>query len=426
MERLRLLQDRLTARWGSPQGRITVLTGARQVGKTTLAQRAFPEVPLLRFDALAERMAYQALTPADWITRYPVAILDEVQKSPALLDTLKSCFDQDPRVRYLLLGSSQIQLLQGVRETLAGRAALLRLHPLTLPELMDTRASVPASVFQTMLLNPDDIVSLLDKASDPIRVLSEQDAVARLWWDHLVRWGGMPALIDPELDDLDRLDWLRDYQELYLQRDLGDLARLTDLEPFARAQKIAALRSGEPIQFAALGAAAGVSAPTARRYLQYLELSFQIVLLQPWFRNAEKRLSKTPKLHFLDNGIRRGILRRTGDPDGHELETVVVAECLKQGALTRTGVEFHHLRTVDGREVDLLLELDRGYVAIEVKLSERVTDSDARHLRDLSSLLDKPLLAGIVASHDPQARRLAPGVAGEPIQALPAWRLFGP
>jgi predicted AAA+ superfamily ATPase len=235
----------------------------------------------------------------------------------------------------------------------------------------------------------------------------------------------MPALIAPDMDDTDRMDWLRDYQELYLQRDLADLARLSDLEPFARAQKIAALRSGELIQYAALGAAAGVGAATAKLYLQYLELSFQIVLLQPWFRNAEKRLSKSPKLHFLDNGIRRGILRRTGDPDGHELETAVVSEAIKQGTLTRTGVEYNHLRTSDGREVDLLLELDRGYVALEAKLAERVTDSDARHLRDLAEILDKPLLGAVVVSSDPRVRRLAPGAKGEPIWALPAWRLFG-
>lgn len=402
-----------------------MLTGARQVGKTTLMKMAFPEIPLLRFDALAERLAYQSLTPADWIARFPVAILDEVQKSPEIFDTIKSCYDQAPQVRYLLLGSSQIQLLQGVRETLAGRAALLRLHSLTLSELTDSKDPMPATPYQQMLTNTDQIASVLDVLANPETALTVRESEAKRWWNHLVRWGGMPSLIADGMDDADRMDWLRDYQELYLQRDLADLARLSDLEPFARAQKIAALRSGELIQFAALGAACGVSAATAKRYLQYLELSFQIVMLQPWFRNVEKRLSKSPKLHFLDNGIRRGILRRTGDPDGHELETVVVAESIKQGALTRTGVEFSHLRTSDGREVDLLLELDQGYIAMEAKLVERVTDSDARHLRGLSEILDKPLLAGLVVSQDPSARRLVPGARNEPIWAIPAWRLFG-
>jgi len=425
MSNSRLAQERLRSLWNSPRGRITVLTGARQVGKTTLVQMAFPEVPLLRFDALSERMAYTSLTPADWIANFPVAILDEVQKAPGIFDTIKSVFDQAPRTKYLLLGSSQIQLLHGVRETLAGRAALLRLHSFTLPELMNNGASLPASPYQQILSAPQEAGQILASLLDPVRALSPHEALARRWWDHLCRWGGMPSLIALGMDDADRMDWLRDYQELYLQRDLGDLAKLSDLEPFARAQKLAALRSGEPVQFAALGAASGVGANTAKRYMQYLELSFQIHMLQPWFRNLEKRLSKTPKLHFLDNGIRRGILRRTGDLDGHELETVVVAESIKQGMLTRSGVEFHHLRTSDGREVDLLLELDKGYIAIEVKLADRVTDSDARHLRGLGEILDKPLLAGLVVSNDPKARKLSGGAAGEAIHALPGWRLFG-
>lgn len=421
----RLLQERLQSLFVSPRGRFTVLTGARQVGKTTLVRTLFPDIPLLRFDAQAERSAYSAMTPADWSARYPTAILDEVQKAPRIFETLKSCYDQDPSLRYILLGSSQVLLMQGVRETLAGRVGLLKLHSLTLPELMDRGASVPASPFQELLLQPDRAQDILQPLLVPEAVLSEREAQARKWFEYSLKWGGMPALVAERMTDLDRMDWLMDYQELYLQRDLGDLARMSDLEPFARAQKIAALRSGEPIQYAALGASAGIGATTAKRYLQYLEISYQIHLLPPWFRNAEKRLTKSPKLHFLDNGVRRGILRRTGEVDGHEFEGAVVSEAIKQGALTRTGVEFSHLRTTEGREVDLLLELDRGYIAMECKLGESATESDARHLRNLSQILDKPLLAGIVVSQDNRGRWLTSGPDKAPLFALPAWRLFG-
>lgn len=423
--RQRQLGVRLRELFGSPRGRFTVLTGARQVGKTTLVRTAFPEIPLLRFDAQAERSAYGAMTPADWIARYPTAILDEVQKAPLIFETLKSCYDQDPSLRYLLLGSSQVQLMQGVRETLAGRIALLKLHSLTLPELMDQGAALPLSPFQELLLHPEGVQEIVRELLDPVRALSEREARARQWFEYSLKWGGMPSLIDDRMKDSDRMDWLMDYQELYLQRDLGDLARLSDLEPFARAQKIAALRTGEPIQFAALGASAGIGAATAKKYLQYLEISYQIVLLQPWFRNTEKRLTKSPKLHFLDNGVRRGILRRTGEVDGHEFEGAVVSEAIKQESLAHVGAGFFHLRTTEGREVDLLLELDRGYIAIECRLGESVTDSDARHLRNLSEILDKPLIAGAVVSQDPRARRLTSGPDGAPLFAIPGWRLFG-
>ena len=271
----------------------------------------------------------------------------------------------------------------------------------------------------------DGMICQWEELLDPVMTLSPREAEARKWFDYLLRWGGMPALLDPQMNDQDRLVWLRDYQELYLQRDLGDLARLSDLEPFARTQKIAALRSGELLQYAALGASAGISANTAKRYLQYLEISYQIILLQPWFRNAEKRLSKMPKLHFFDNGVRRGILRRTGDVDEHELESTLVAETIKQANLANVGAEFTHLRTVDGREVDLLLELEKGYLAFEFKLTERAHDGDARHLRTLATILDKPLLAGLVVTQDPVAKKLQPGACGEPMFALPAWRLYG-
>jgi predicted AAA+ superfamily ATPase len=108
-------QNRLKILNASSRGRFTVLTGARQVGKSTLVGMAFPGVPLLRFDSLAERTAYEALTPADWIARYPCAILDEVQKAPRIFETLKSCYDQNPDLRYVLLGSSQVILNSAVR-----------------------------------------------------------------------------------------------------------------------------------------------------------------------------------------------------------------------------------------------------------------------------------------------------------------------
>src|ERR1019366_366994 len=108
-----LLERRLVALKQSSRGRFTVLTGARQVGKTTLVRKAFPDAPLLRFDSQAERQAYGALTPADWIARYPIAIFDEVQKAPQIFDTLKSCYDQAPHLRYILLGSSQVLLMHG-------------------------------------------------------------------------------------------------------------------------------------------------------------------------------------------------------------------------------------------------------------------------------------------------------------------------
>jgi predicted AAA+ superfamily ATPase len=107
-------------------------------------------------------------------------------------------------------------------------------------------------------------------------------------------------------------EWLRDYFASYLQRDLSDLGRLNDLEPFVRAQQAIALRTSKPINFTELGRLAGVSSPTAKKFMRYLKLSYQATLIPAFSRNPEKRLAKQPKVVFLDPGVRRGILRKSG------------------------------------------------------------------------------------------------------------------
>ena len=120
----------------SSSKRLVILTGARQTGKTTLASKVFQDHDLLSMDDPMVRPEFSRLTAKDWIERYPAAVIDEIQKLPALMDSVKACYDSNPDVRYVLLGSSQIMLLEGIRESLAGRAAIEELYPLSLPELM--------------------------------------------------------------------------------------------------------------------------------------------------------------------------------------------------------------------------------------------------------------------------------------------------
>ena len=386
-------QDIQDVHWRE-RGRLFVLTGARQVGKSTLASMAFPDYPVINLDSPVERAAYEQLGPEEWIARYPRAIVDEAQKLPAVIETLKACYDRDSQVRYILLGSSQILLLEKVRESLAGRAALRALFPFTLPELL---ASTGASRLVEVLA-ADDPARALDQLCPATYRITAAYALAKTRWEYFLHWGGMPRL--REWDDEDRFAWLQDYQVMYLQRDLGDLAQLRRLEPFVRAQQAAALRSGQVINFSDLARLSDVSPATARQFMRYLELSYQIILLPAWYRNEEKRLSKQSKLHFVDPGIRRSILRKRGDIDGAELESAVVAEIYKQCRNAQLPVELYHLRTADRREVDLLIEREDGFIAVEVKQTARVSAADFRHLRGLEDLLDKPLLLGLVASND--------------------------
>lgn len=400
-----------------------VLTGARQCGKSTLAGMAFPDRPRIELDSPIERETYTGLAPNEWMQRYPQAVVDEVQKLPELFDTLKACYDRNPKVRYLLLGSSQILLLQRVRETLAGRVALMELFPFTLPESIALAGDAPEDSLWIRLLQSDRPAVELAETLDPTYALSDRYAVANAQWAEFLLWGGMPALTRPGWTEQDRFEWLRDYQSTYLQRDLGDLAQLSRLEPFVRAQRAAAMRTAQTINFSELARLADVAPATARKFMSYLEMSYQILMLPAWFHNPEKRLAKQPKLHFLDPGIRRAILNKRGAADGAEFESAVIAEMYKQCRNANLPMTFHHLRTSDGRAVDLLVEREDGFIAVEAKQTDRVAATDFRHLRRLGELLGKPLLLGLVVSGDGRYRQA--DSEQEPLWNLAAAHLLG-
>lgn len=397
-----------------------VLTGARQVGKSTLAKRAFADYAYVDLDAPFDRDRLAKLGPQDWAERFPNAVVDEVQKLPALFDTLKARFDRDPEAKYVLLGSSQILMTRRLQESLAGRVAVVEMFPLMLHELVAGDGGVLGECRLARLLRSTDPTKLLDTWMDPLLPSGTGFAKATRAWDELLRWGGMPFLQAAGNTDEDKSGWLVDYQKTFLTRDIADLAETSRLEPFARLQALAAHRTAQTIQFAELGRGASIAATTVQKYLRYLELSYQAILLAPWFRNQEKRLSKMPKIHFLDMGILRSLTGKRGVVDGAEYESAVVAEIVKLIRTLGLPVRPYFLRTADGREIDLLLEREDGFIAIEIKLTANVGAPDARHMLGLQTLLDKPLLASLVLSQDPDPKKFA----DRGTHALPAALLF--
>lgn len=380
----------------SINGRIIVLTGARQTGKTTLARKTFDKYTYLSIEDPVASQALGMLTAAQWKSLYPQAILDEVQKHPQLVESIKAVYDQWEEPRYILLGSSQLLLLKKVKESLAGRCVIKEIYPLTLPELetSDWTDTVKDSPLQT-LLTTGELPSLF-----PSFMLDPDYATKIAAWTHYQKYGGYPALTDERRDDKLRREWLATYVKTYLERDVRDLAAMQDLEPYSKLQRLLAMQTGSLCNISSLANHISMSTTTVKRYLQYLTLSYQTISLQPWERNESRRLVKSPKIHYLDNGVLQAVLHKQAMPSGQEFESLVVAEIYKQAKQIETNASFYHLRTSDGKEIDLLIEVQEGYYAFEIKLTEHVQRTDARHLRTLQEILDKPLLRSFVLSND--------------------------
>ena len=170
-----------------------------------------------------------------------------------------------------------------------------------------------------------------------------------------MRTGKIPIELGKLYDRLFENCQEADYNRTYLQRDLHDLSNLDRLEPFTLAQKALANRSGKLINFSDSSRTVAISPGTMKRYLRYLEISYQALLISAWTRNIEKRLSKMQKVLFLDPGVCRSLLRRTGDISGHEYEAAVISEIFKCIKTTIPNVDIYHLRTSDGREVSFTI-----------------------------------------------------------------------
>jgi len=392
-------------------GRIIVLTGARQTGKTTLSKKIFTDYTYISIEDPVTRSDYLGLTADQWQKLFPKAILDEVQKQPEIIESIKAVYDLFETPRFILLGSSQILLLDKVKESLAGRCLIYEIYPLTIPELMSVSWDNPVKLsFFQQFITTGEMPAVM-----PAFTLEQRYGEVTKWFEYYLKYGGYPALADEELTHPERNEWLQNYVRTYLERDVRDLVQLRDLEPFIRLQKTCASLTGCLINYSQLAREAGVSANTSSRYLRYLEVSHQAVLLKPWHKNTLKRLNKSPKIHFLDPGVHKAILNKQGPLTGNEFESAVFSEIYKQiRSLININSQIYHLRTSDGREVDVLIELENGYIAIEIKNSTKVAPVDARHLSELGQILDKPLIQCFLLSNDSECREIKPGILAMP------------
>jgi len=351
---------------------IVLVTGARQVGKTTLVRAMASSKWPAKYATLDTLATLEAALrdPDGFLSENPAPlIIDEVQKAPDLLRAIKLRVDNNRKPgQYILTGSANIMTLKTVSETLAGRVALLNLYPFSWAELLKKKQpdTLP-HLFRTT--RPSEFISALPSKSP---VPSYKEIKARI----LAGGYPVPSLMGSKSS---RSTWFDGYRQTYLERDVRDITHLGNLPDFNRLLSMSASRTSQLLNYSSMSQDLGLPYTTVRRHLGLLETTYQIFLLRPYYANIGKRLIKSPKLHLTDTGMAChlmgidswSVLERQNKV-GAIFETWVASELLKLISVSSPGTRLWFWRTVDRKEVDFLIEKGGELIAIQVTWSQKV------------------------------------------------------
>lgn len=399
----------------SRQFPVLMLTGPRQVGKTTLL-RSLCEIESGTTAQSARRyvtldnpmlLALAREEPALFLQRFPPPVLiDEIQYAPGLLPLIKESVDASGgKGQYWLTGSQPFHLMQNVGESLAGRVAVMHLQGLSLGESLGHGAMLrPFLPDHT----PDTLVSL------PAASLPQV-------FEHIWR-GSFPALHVGDAPDRDL--FYASYLQTYLQRDVRDLAQVGDLTVFTRFLRSAAARTAQLLNIADMARDVGVAPNTAKHWLSILQASGLIWLLEPYHTNLSKRLVKTPKLYFLDTGLAAYLTEwsspatlEAGAMSGAIFETWVLGEMLKSWWHHGKQAPFYYYRDKDQKEIDVLIAQDGRVHPVEIKKTAQPGRDAVRHFSVLENLGLEPGAGAVICL---TAERLP--ITAQ-VDAIPAWQV---
>jgi len=320
---------------------VVTLTGPRQSGKTTLVKSIFPEWGYVSLEE-PDMREFASIDPRGFIGAYPRHyILDEVQRAPDLFSYIQTHVDDlgEPGV-YVLTGSSNFGLMEGISQSLAGRVAILELLPFSFSEL-EQAGRLPGSIEEYMFT------------------------------------GAYPRIYDMNLEPS---RWYSNYVATYLERDVRQIKNVTDLSAFQQFLKMCAARSGQILNLSALGNDCGITHNTAKSWLSILQAGYIVYLLRPHFKNFNKRLIKSPKLYFYDSGLLSYLLGVASPENlnihshrGYIFETWVISELLK-GRMNRGLKEnIYFWRDNVGHEIDCIVEKGDRLLPLEIKSGKTVS-----------------------------------------------------
>jgi predicted AAA+ superfamily ATPase len=386
-----------------------LLTGARQVGKTTLLRWLIEREAAGRRYVSLDDFGPRTLALEDpelFLQQYPAPIaIDEVQHAPMLLDRIKPVVDRLSRNgSYWLTGSQAFPLMRGVSESLAGRVAVVQLAGLSLGELR-------GSPFADLPFRPDRV-----DLSATVPQAGILDVFARI-----VR-GSFPRLAAPDAPS--SATYLDSYVQTYVERDVRSLMNIGNLAAFQRFLRLIAARTACLLNFTDLARDAGIAVNTAKDWIAMLEATHQVFILRPYYENLSKRQTKTPKLYMLDTGLACHLsgwhsaeTASTGAMAGALFETLAVTEIWKSYAYRGQQPPLWFFRNREKEEIDILIAEDGLLYPIGVKLTASPGRSDLQAV----FALDKAginLGHGAIISLAPQSFPITSGVTALPLTSI--------
>lgn len=364
---------------------VLLVTGPRQVGKTTLLERVSEgsRKYISLDDPVARRLAKEE--PLLFLQRYePPVIIDEIQYAPELLPYIKLYVDQHKRMGdFWLTGSQMFQMMKGVSESLAGRVGILPMQGLSLSELN----KVPNEPFTT---NVKRLLNRLNEAKQ----MSLNDIYT------LIYKGSMPALHQVE-QNIER--FYASYVDTYIYRDIRDLTQVADEVQFHRFLTACAARTSQMVNYSEIAKDVGISSPTAKSWLSLLVTTGLVVLIEPYYNNALKRIVKAPNMYFMDTGLCAYLTRWTSSESLEVsamsdafFETFVVSEIIKSYLNAGKRPPVFYYRDSDQKEIDLIIENNGKLQPIEIKKTANPKPNASRHFSILEKLDSEPIEGSVI------------------------------
>jgi uncharacterized protein len=350
----------------SKQYPIITITGPRQSGKTTLVKKTFPKKLYVSFEDLDQKQTFEQ-DPHGFLERFPNgAIFDEVQKVPDIFSYLQGIVDKtDIKGMYILTGSQQFELIENISQSLAGRTAIIKLLPLSIEEVYGDNAPSLESVIYK---------------------------------------GFYPRIFKDKLDPTQALGF---YVSSYIERDVRQLINIQNLSLFEVFLKICAGRTGQVLNYAAVASECGIDVKTVKKWLSLLETSYIVRIIRPYYKNLNKRLSKSSKLYFLDVGLVCYLLgiRKLEQLQAHPLfgalfETLVISEVLKKAYNSIIDPSIYYYRDRYAHEVDLVFDHVTSINQIEIKSGKTINKDFFKNMKYLIDSGYPVKLSGLIYGGD--------------------------